>query len=315
MGSITLVGIDASKDQLDVLIDRPQRRRHVFSNDQAGIDRLKKELGPGEYLIAIEASGRYEAFARHELEAAGYTVKLQNPRQVRRLAEGLGVQAKTDGIDAEILARTAPLCAPNEPRTKERQDLTDVSRAIECLKRERSAHLARMQTPGLVAVVVKALRRVVASIERQIQNLEAEFVRMVKASSLAERYELALTVPRVGPNLARIAVCELPQRLEQWSIRQLSSYAGIAPLDDQSGKKNGPAKLPKDKNPHLKAALYMPAMGLVMRHPWAKTTYRRLRSRGLVHQQAIVPIMHKLLFHLVAVMKRGSAWQAEPQRT
>src|SRR5947209_15842561 len=103
MGSITLVGIDASKDKLDVLIDRPQRRRHSFSNDRKGLEKLKKELGAGEYLIAIEASGRYEALARHELEAAGYQVRLQNPRQVRRLAEGFGVQAKTDGIDAQIL--------------------------------------------------------------------------------------------------------------------------------------------------------------------------------------------------------------------
>ena len=135
---------------------------------------------------------------------------------------------------------------------------------------------------------------------------------MVKESSLKERYELALTVPRVGVNLARVAICELPQDLERWSIRQISSYAGVAPLDDQSGRKNLPAKLPKHKNPHLKGALYMPAMGLIMHHPWAKTAYTRLRSRGLTHQQALIPIMHKLLFHLVAVLKRGSAWQAEP---
>ena len=312
MKSITRVGIDASKDRLDILIDRPHNRRRSFSNDTGGIDQLKAELVDGPYLVAIEASGRYEALVRHELEAAGHQVKLQNPRQVRRLAEGMGTQAKTDLIDAQILARTAELCAPNEPRTKEREMLGDLSRAIECLKLERSGHLKRIQVPGYAPQAAKALKRVATALGREIAKLEAEFVRMVKASSLAQRFALAQTVPCVGPNLARIAVCELPQDLEKWSIRQLSCYAGVAALDDQSGKKNLPPRVPKHKNVHLKAALYMPAMGLIMRHAWAKQTYSRLRTRGLTHQQAIVAIMHKLLFHLVAVLKRGSAWQAEP---
>jgi len=314
MKSITCVGIDASKDRLDVLIDRPQKRRLSYSNDKRGIALLKVELGGGQYIVAIEASGRYEALVRHELEAAGHQVKLQNPRQVRRLAEGMGTQAKTDLIDAQILVRTAELCGINEPRTKERELLGDVSGAIECLKLERSGHLKRIQVPGYAPEAAKALRRVAGALEREIAKLEAEFVRLVKASSLAERFTLAQTVPCVGPNLARIAVCELPQDLEKWSIRQLSCYAGVAGLDDQSGKKNLPPRVPKHKNVHLKAALYMPAMGLIMRHAWAKSTYSRLRTRGLTHQQAIVAIMHKLLFHLVAVLKRGSAWEAEPPK-
>jgi len=98
-----------------------------FSNDRLCVAQLKSELGEGDYLITIEASGRYEALARHELEAAGHRVRLQNPRQVRRLAEGMGSQAKTDLIDAQILARTAELCADNEPRSKEREMLGDIS--------------------------------------------------------------------------------------------------------------------------------------------------------------------------------------------
>src|SRR5437763_5200082 len=102
MKSITRVGIDASKDRLDVLIDRPSNRRRSYSNDKRGVAALVSELEGGDYLVAIEASGRYEALVRHELTAAGHTVRLQNPRQVRRLAEGTGTQAKTDLIDAQI---------------------------------------------------------------------------------------------------------------------------------------------------------------------------------------------------------------------
>jgi transposase len=312
MGSITRVGIDTSKDILEVHIEGQSNRHFRVSNDEDGVARLKQELGEGDYLVGIEASGRYEAFVRHELQAAGYNVKLQNPRQVRRLAEGLGKQAKTDGLDAQLLARTAGLCAPNEPRSKEREELTDVSRAIECLKQEKAGHLKRIQVPGYSQIAAEGLKRVVAALEKEIQALEKKFVALVKSGSQKERYELALSVPNVGPILARVAVCELPEDLQSWSIRQLSSYAGVAPIDDSSGKKILPPRVPRHKNAHLKAALYMPAIGALQKQAWANRTYSRLRARGLTHQQAAVAIMHKLLFHLVAVLKRGSAWKAEP---
>lgn len=314
MESIACVGIDASKDRLEVLVDRPNNRRLGFANDARGVARLVRELGDGRYVVAIEATGRYESLARHALEAAGHDVRLQNPRQVRRLAEGLGVQAKTDGLDAEVLARTAELCAPNEPRSAVREALGDLSRTIDALKVDRAGHLKRVQVPGFSKVAAAALRRVVAALDRQIRNLEAEFVRQVGASPLAERYRLVLGVPNVGPCLARIAVCELPENLESWSIRQLSSYAGLPPMNKSSGKKELPARVPKHKNAHLKAGLYMPAMVAVQRSPWATKTYARLRARGLVHQSAVVAVMHKLLFHIVAVLKRGSAWEAEPPK-
>lgn len=314
MESITSVGIDASKDRLEVLIDRPDNRRHIYNNDKSGVSQLKKELGQGNYVIAIEATGRYEALVRHELEAAGYTVRVQNPRQVRRLAEGMGTSCKTDKIDAKVLAATALLCAANEPRSKEREALTDISRTIQSLKTEKSNHFKRMQVPGFSPVAIKSLKSVVAALNKQILKLEKEFVTLVKASSFAEKYRTALTVPNIGPVTARVAICELPENLHNWSIRQLSTYGGVAPLDESSGKKTLPSKLSKHKNVHLKAALYMPAMCALQRQKWAQDTYRRLVAKGLTHQQAIVPIMHKVLFHLVAVLKRGSAWEAEPPK-
>jgi transposase len=314
MESITRVGIDASKDRLEVFIDRPSNRRHVFNNDERGVDKLKRELGQGNYVVAIEATGRYESLVRHALEAAGYTVKLQNPRQVRRLAEGMGTSCKTDKVDAKVLAETATLCAPNEPRSKEREALADVSRTIESLKREKSNHLKRIQVPGFSKVAIKSLKCVIAALNTQIQKLEREFVALVKTSSFAEKYRIALTVPSIGPVMARAAVCELPENLHGWSVRQISTYAGVAPVDESSGTKTLPSRVPKHKNVHLKAALYMPALNAVQTQEWARKTYARLMARGLKHQQAMIPIMHKLLFHLVAVLKRGSAWEAEPPK-
>jgi transposase len=314
MESITRVGIDVSKDWLDVLIDRPRSKQLRFGNDAEGITKLTAALGRGNYVIALEATGRYESLVRHGLEAAGYTVRVKNPRQMRRLAQGLGVQAKTDGIDAKLLAQTAQLGSKTSPRSKEREALGDLSRTIECLKKERARHKKRVQVPGFSACAASSLLAVVKAIDAEVKKLEKAFVALVRKSSLAGRYDLCLSVCGVGPHLARIAVCELPESLQDWSVRQLSSYAGVSAIDRSSGSSAPPAQVPRHANSHLKGGFYMPSVALVATQPWAQAVYRRLRTKGRTHQQAIVAVMHKLLIHLVAVVKRGSPWQAEPPK-
>jgi len=316
MNSIA-VGIDVSKDHLDVYIDRLEgTKRLKFGNDPQGIRLLGEHLGSGSFVIALEASGRYEAPVRHFLEKTGRVVRMQNPRLVRRLAQGLGVQAKTDLVDAQLLAHTLELCPRGEARSQERERLGDLSRTISMLKRERASHLRRLQVPGLAGAVSKSLGRLVKVLAKEIELLEKAFEKDVAESSLEENYRLSRSVDGVGPALARTAVCELPQIIQGWSGRQLGSYAGLVPYDNTSGKRKSPARLGRHGNIHLKAALYMPAMNLISRDTWARSLYSKLRSKGLAHQQAIVPVMRKLLLQIVAVLKRGSAWQTEPpQRT
>jgi transposase len=315
--SITLVGIDTGKDWLDLLINRPHSKKHRFSNDLKGIEQIKAQLGSGNYVIAIEATGRYESLAYHELKAAGFAVRKKNPKQVRRLAQGLGLQAKTDGLDAQFLADTAALGPDTQPRSKERESLGDISRSIGTLKKDRAGYLKRIQVPGVNPVVIHSYRAVVKALATEIKTLEKKFVALMKENTkslLSERYKLALSVRGVGPVLARIAICELPEDLHAWSIRQISSYGGVAVMDNSSGKSVLPSHVPRHSNTHLKGGLYMPAVALVATQGWAKTTYARLRAKGHTHQQAIIPIMHKLLFHLIAVLKRGSPWEGEPPK-
>jgi transposase len=314
MESITRVGIDVAQEWLDVLIERPHAKVRRFRNDLEGVAQLKAELSQGSYVIALEATGRYESLVRHELTAAGHRVRVKNPRQTRQLAHGLGGEAKTDPIDAKMLAETAELGRSTEPRSREREGLGDLSRTIEALKKERARHMKRIQVPGFSSIAIGALKSVVKAIDAEIKNLEKRFIELVKKGSLAERYELALSVPGVGPVLARVAVCELPEKLDEWSVRQLSSYAGVAAIDDNSGKRLPVARVPSHGNSHLKAGLYMPAMALIVNQEWAKTTYRRLRGNARTHQQAIIAVMHRLLIHIIAVLKRGSAWQTEPPK-
>lgn len=312
MESITRVGIDVASQWLDVLIDRPRAKRRRYKNDSEGIGQLSSDLGVTPCLIAMESSGRYEALARHALEEAGHTVRVKNPRKVRRLADGIGPQAKTDAIDARFLAETAHLGRCGAARSKEREALGDLSRMIEALKKERSRHLKRIKVPGYSQIAIASLREIVKAIDAQLKKLEQHFVKLVGGSRFGELYRLAQTVPGVGPVLARILVCELPEDLDNWSIRELSAYAGVAPIDKSSGKRSPNAKVPGHGNSHLKGGLYMPAIAVVASTAWAARLYRRLRAKGRTHQQAATAVMHKLLIHVVCVLKRGSPWQSEP---
>jgi transposase len=171
-----------------------------------------------------------------------------------------------------------------------------------------------MKVPGFSPEAIRALQAVVKTIDSQIEKLEKRFAGLAKKSSFAARYELALSVEGVGPVLARIAISELPENLHDWSTRQISSYSSVACMDNSSGTSVLNGTVPNHGNSHLKAGLYMPAVGLVATREWAKRTYSRLRAKGKTHQQAIIAIMHKLLIHLIAVLKRGSPWQAEPPK-
>ena len=314
MESITTkVGIDAAKDNLDIQIERAGGRQRLrIENKAAGFKKLVGMLEGEQCIIAIEASGRYETAVRRSLEKAGHDVRLQNPRQVRRLAQGMGIDAKTDRLDAEVLVRTIGICSSNEPKSEEREALADLERMVATIKRERSGHLNRLHVPGLALDVVTSLKRIVKALGKEIAVLEKELLKQIKASTLRAKYELALSIPGVGPVLASVAVCELAEDLDKWSGRQVASYANLAPKDNASGKRISASKLGKHGNMHLKAALYMPALNVMYRQKWANDTYKRLRARGLKHQQALVPIMRKLLLQITSVLKRGTPWQGVP---
>jgi transposase len=315
MDSIAIpVGIDVSKDTLDTFMDRPKgRKRMKCRNDEDGARAIVAELQDGgPYRIAMEATGRYESLLFRKLEEAGFEAAVQNPRLARHLAIGLGVEVKTDPIDAENLALTATVCKRTVPRSRLRESLGDMERTISSLTQERSAHKKRLQVPGFDLHVAEIVETIVAALDAQIARLERLFEAEVRKSVLAERYKLCQTVPGVGPATARVFVAELPEDLSGWTIRQICSYAGLTPLDNASGKSVKRSRLKLHGNMFLKAATYMPAVNLLARDPQAKALYARLREHDRSHRQAIVPIMHLVARRVAAVVKRGSPWQGDP---
>lgn len=316
MNSIaTQVGIDVSKNTLVVYVDRSTgRKRYQVTNDEKGVNELIATLGEGSYVVSLESTGRYESLARHRLEQAGYKVLVQNPRRMRKFAEGLGYEAKTDEIDALTLAAVTPQCKATVPRSKLREELGDLTRTIEAIQKDRTANLKRLQVPGFSDQAKEALNSIIQSQDKAIKTLRREFDAKVKKSTLAKRFKDAQSVPGVGKCTARVAVAEIVEDLSGYNGRQVCCYAGLCPMDKASGETVKPSRLRQNGNKHLKGAFYMAAVNQVGRAEWAKTLYARLRKEGKTHQQAIVPIMRRLLMRVVAVFRRGSPWKADPPK-
>lgn len=308
MDSIAAVGIDVSKCFLDVSVGGG--KAFQVANCSEGWRELVLRL-PARSVVHLEASGGYERGVRRALESAGSEVRTHDPLKVRRLAQAQGKKAKTDSLDAQHLSLHGEQLTPSHAKSQELEELGDLSRAMEELRTIATSLRLRIKSFGQCPYVGEQFLDLARNLDARIAAMEKEFVRRVKQSELAERYRLALSVPGVGPGLARVLTCELPEELQNFTAAQISSYAGLAPMDDQSGKKRGPSRIRRG-NVHLKRALYMPAIACLGKQTWAKETYARLRAKGKAHQQAAVALMRRLLVRAVAVIKRGSPWKEEP---
>ena len=309
MNIISEVGIDASKDTLEISVS--DKKTKTITNSSASVHGLAKSL-PEKSVIHIEATGGFERLARRILVKHGHIVYVHNPKKTRRLADALAVNAKTDSIDAKFLREHGSKLPATRSKTDQHEGLTDLSRTIDGLKDDIAGYRKTIQHEWLSNAIVECYQAIIQAMAAEVLRLERLFVREVRQSSLKDKYEQVLSIPSIGPACARVCVCELPEDLENLTGAQASSYCGIAPLDNSSGKKNGPRKIGPG-NMHLKAALYMPAIVAIRHQDWARTLYYSLKDKGRKHQQAIVAIMRRLLLRAFAVMKRGYGWRENLQ--
>lgn len=299
------VGIDVSKDHLDISIGGEKAFR--IPNTVQAVRQLLQRLARGS-VVHLESSGGYERASQRVLTEAGIEVRIHNPRKVRRLADARSTTAKTDAIDAKHLAESGHLLTATQQKSAERQALCDISRTVTALKSDISKHKKRLGMPGIDECSRKALLKTVRFLEKQVAQLQRDFVSKTAASTFARRYEVARSIPGVGPELARVLVSELPDDLSELDRRRIASYAGVAPIDRSSGKFKGTSHTGCG-NAHLKQALYMPALTVVRTHAWAKTLYESQRAKGKHFLVAIVAVMRRLICLVLAVLKRETPWQ------
>jgi transposase len=297
----TIVGIDVSKDRLDVHV-LPSGEHFTVSRDEAGLKALTKRFAKQSLqVVAMEATGGLEGPVAAALHAAGLPVRVVNPRQVRDLARGLGMLAKTDAIDAAAIARfaeAAKLTGAPVPDAEAQHLAALVAR------RRQLIGMATAESNHLQQTADKRIRR---SIQRLLRNIEAELEDVdrdignaIKASPLwCDLAKLLDEQPGVGSVTANTCVAELPE-LGRISGKKITGLVGLAPHARDSGLMRGKRTIWGGRA-KVRAVLYMATLSAVRCDPVLKEFHQRLLARGKLPMVALVACMRKLLVHLNAI--------------
>ncbi len=303
-----IVGIDVSKDRLDVAV-RPSGEAFVVERNAAGLDQLIARLNQvSPYLIALEATGGFETVAAAALGGAGLPVVVVNPAQVRAFAKALGQRAKTDPIDARVIAHFAEATKP-APRpladeaTRLLADLVTRRRQIlEMIGAERQRE--KRATPRLK----KSIARLVKALEKELASVDADIDDAVRGSpAWRDKENLLASVPGVGPVIARTLIAELPE-LGQLNRKQVAALAGLAPFTRQSGKWRGKSFIGGGRMA-VRTVLYMGALVAKQHNPVLKAFFDRLVGAGKPKMVALIAVARKLLTILNAILRDNRPWQ------
>ena len=301
------VGIDVAKAWLDVVIGaagEPWRVPH----DEAGLAAVVARLAGGApTAVVLEASGGLETVLACELEAAGVAVAVVNPRQVRDFARATGQLAKTDRLDARVLARFGEAVRPAARPLPDAQ--TRALRALVARRRQLQAMLVAERNRRQVALPLlrPAIDEVIALLRRQVADLDRELGRALRASpAWRAEEELLRSVPGVGPVLAATLVAGLGE-LGALSGKQVAALVGVAPLAHESGRRAGPRRIWGGRAP-VRAALYMATLSAVRCNPAVRALYARLLAANRPKKVALTACMRKLLVILNAMVRDGTKW-------
>lgn len=305
------VGVDVSKDRLDVAV-RPSGEAFSVANTEDGHKQLRRRLlKVRPQRVVLEPTGGYETAVVQVLMTAKLPVVVVNARQVRNFAQALGRLAKTDRIDADVLAHFAEALRP------EIRALPDDSlRALEALvsrRRQlvdmRAAEIKRRQTAA--PSVHPSLDATVEFLSRQIDDLDDELKTQIRKSpAWREADELFQSVPGVGPVLSSTLMALVPE-LGQLNRKQIAALIGVAPFNNDSG--NGQRKrMIWGGRAAVRAVLYMAASAACRFNPPIAALYKRLLERGKQPKVAIVACMRKLLTTLNAIKRDGRPWSLPP---
>jgi transposase len=304
------IGIDVSKARLDVAL-RPGGESFSVANHQRGIAALIKQLKKlSVSRIVLEASGGYEIGAASELAAAGLPVAVVNPRQVRDFARATGRLAKTDAIDARVLAHFAELIQPDNrplPDARSRELMVLVARrrqVVEMLTAESNRH--GRAAAGLNRGIAAHMRW----LRKQLAELDEALEQAIRRSPLwSEKARLLRSVPGVGSVTVTTLLAHLPE-LGTLSRRKVAALVGVAPFNHDSGKLLGRRAIWGGRA-QVRAVLYMCALGATRRNPVLRAFYARLLTAGKKPKVALIACMRKLLIMLNAILRHQLQWNPE----
>jgi len=302
------VGIDVSQDFLDVGV-RPSGERFRVAYDEDGMEALVSRLEPlRPSRIVLEATGKLEAPLVACLQMARMTPVVVNPRQVRDFAKATGELAKSDGIDAGVLAHFAEAIRPEiRPLPEaELQALAELVRRRRQVQDMRVAEQNRLKRTAS-GDVRQRIERHLAFLEHELDDIDDDLRRQVrKTPAWQADVELYSTVPGIGRTLATSVVAQLPE-LGHLSGRKISKLVGIAPLADDSGKRHGKRRIWGGRS-SVRRSLYLATLVAIRHNPPIRDVYQRLVAIGKPKKVAIVACMRKLIVILNAMKRDGTPW-------
>jgi len=312
---VLYAGIDVSKARLDVALRPTAEGCLGFANDQAGIDSLLARLQQASpTLVVLEATGGLEHPIAAALAAAGIPVAVVNPRQVRDFARATGRLAKTDKIDAQVLARFGEEDLRPEPRPIPDQQAREFAailarrrQIVEMITAEKNRSGAMRSKP-----VRKRIEAHIKWLEKELKRTDEDLDETIRASVIWRENEALLkkSVPGVGPVLARTLLAELPELGGgELSPKQLAALVGVAPLNRDSGTLRG-RRTTWGGRERVREVLYMGALVATRYNSTIKEFYERLCGGGKPKMVALVACMRKLLTILNAILKNRTPWRS-----
>ncbi len=303
-----VVGIDVSKDHLDVFI-RPGGESFRVQRDGPGLNELLarlQQLTPS--LVALEATGGFETVVAASLTMADLPVVIVNPAQVRHFAQSLGKRAKTDLLDAAVIAHFAEATNPDVRALPDEATrllsalLARRTQIVQMIVAERQ-RLRVMTAPRLKDSVERLLK----ALQKELEALDKDIDDSVRNSPVwRAKEDLLRSVPGIGPTIARTLLAEMPE-LGQLERREAASLAGLAPFTRQSGQWRGKSFIGGGRS-NVRAMLYMGAMTAVRFNAALRDFYRRLVAAGKPRMVALIAVARKLLVILNAILRDQKPW-------
>jgi transposase len=307
-----VIGIDVSKDRLDVAV-RPTGESLIFKRTGVGIEDLIARLGAlSPKMVAIEATGGLEAVVAAGLAGAGLPVVVVNPAQVRAFAQALGKRAKTDLIDAAVIAHFAEATKPKlrqmpDEVTRLLADLVARRRQIVEMIAAEAQRTRRMSDKRLT----KSVARLRKALEKELSELDVLIDGQIRGSAVwVEKEDLLASVPGVGKTIARTLIAELPE-LGSLDRRQIAALVGLAPWTRQSGQWRGKSFIGGGRK-SVRGSLFVGAMVAARYNPQLKSFRDKLVAAGKPKLIALVAVARKLITILNAILRDRRPWQPIP---
>lgn len=304
------IGIDVSKNILDIFI-LPSQKHMQFNNDPKGIEKLIKKLSAfTTAVIVIEATGGYEKLSAQSLTKAGFKVSVVNPRKVRDFAKAVGKLAKTDKLDAHIIALYSQKLEPQANVMCDEKHQTIVENNT---RRRQLIDMIKMEKNRLDKVSKgqkESIDRILEALEKELKKINEEQEKAITSNAeYSEKYELLKSIKGVAGIVAAGIIADLPE-LGQISAKQISAIAGLAPYNCDSGSQRGKRAIWGGRA-SVRSILYMATLSAIRCNPAIKVFYQRLCGVGKQKKVALTACSHKLLIVMNAMIKNKQTWRSE----